>query len=112
MNLAVLISIIIATNLAVAQTVQQPRLPGQSTKAEQGGDETITFDTALVNTHVSVRDAQGRFVSGLTKDDFVVLDDGKEQSIINFSQESGQPLRLALIVDRSRSMQKVMGRAQ
>ena len=103
---------LIATPIVVAQTVQQPRLPGQSTKAEQGGEETITFDTALVNTLVSVRDGQGHFVSGLTKDDFIVLDDGKEQPIINFSQESDQPLRVALVVDRSRSVQKVLSRAQ
>jgi Ca-activated chloride channel family protein len=103
---------LIATHLVVAQTIQQPRLPGQNAKAEQEGDETITFDAALVNTHVSVRDGQGHFVSGLTKDDFIVLDDGKEQPIIYFSQESDQPLRVAIVVDRSHSVQKVLGRAK
>src|SRR5262249_51721115 len=63
---------------------------------------------ALVNTHVWVRDKGGHSVSGLTKDDFTVLDDGQEQPIIHFSHESHQQLRIALVVDRSRSVQKVL----
>src|SRR5215468_3036761 len=103
---------LIATQVAVAQNHQKPKPRGQEIKAEQDGDETITFDTALVNTQVSVRDQQGHFISGLKKDDFVVFDDGKEQPIVYFSQESDQPLRIALVVDRSNSVQKVLGRAQ
>src|SRR5262249_27414083 len=103
---------LIATQLAVAQATRQPRPARQNASVEQKDDETITFDTALVNTRVSVRDEQGHFVSGLTKGDFTVLDDGKEQPITYFSQESDQPLRVALVVDRSRSVQKVMSRAQ
>lgn len=106
------IIVLIATHRVVAQTVQQPRPAVQNSKAEQESDETISFDAALVNTRVSVRDAQGHFVSGLTKDDFIVLDDGREQPLIHFSQESNQPLRVAFVVDRSRSVQKILGRAQ
>jgi Ca-activated chloride channel homolog len=104
--------ILLATPLVIAQTVQQPRAAGQNTKAESGDDETISFDAALVNTHVSVRDAQGHFVSGLTKGDFIVLDDGREQSLTYFSQEPDQPLRVAFVVDRSLSVQKALNRAQ
>src|SRR4030095_17064598 len=39
-------------------------------------------------------------------------EDGREQPIIYFSQESDQSLRVALVVDRSRSVQTVLGRAQ
>ncbi len=100
------------THVVVAQAVKQSKLPVQSEKAEQAEDEPISFEAALVNTRVSVRDAQGRFVSGLTMNDFTVLEDGKEQPIIYFSQESDQPLSVALVVDRSRSVQTVLGRAQ
>lgn len=106
------IIVLLAAQLVIAQTAQQPKTAGQNAKAESGDDETISFDTALVNTHVSVRDGQGHFISGLTRDDFIVLDDGKEQPLTYFSQESDQPLRVAFIVDRSLSVQKVMGRAQ
>jgi VWFA-related protein len=103
---------ILATHLVVAQAIQQTASSIQNARAQQDDDETITIDAALVNTHVSVRDGNGHSVSGLTKDDFTVLDDGKEQPIIYFSQESNQPLRLALVVDRSRSVEKVLGLAR
>jgi Ca-activated chloride channel homolog len=103
---------ILATHLAFAQAIQQPGQPRQNNNPPRGDDDTITINSALVNTHVSVRDGSGHSVSGLTKDDFIVLDDGKEQPIIYFSQESNRPLRLALVVDRSRSVEKVMSLAQ
>lgn len=99
---------IIATQLVCAQAVRQSVAPTQN----KDEDDTITIDSALVNTHVSVRDGSGRSISGLTKDDFTVLDDGKEQPIIYFSQEANQPLRMALVVDRSRSVEKVLALAQ
>ena len=89
--------------------------PANQSKAavtSQDDADTITFDSALVDTHVAVRDEKGRFVSGLTKDDFIVFDDGKEQPISYFSQESDQPLTVALVIDRSRSVQSALSKAQ
>jgi Ca-activated chloride channel family protein len=59
-----------------------------------------------------VRDRSGRSISGLTKDDFTLLYEGKEQPIIYFSQESNQPLRLAVVVDRSSSIERVIAVAK
>src|SRR5262245_18626023 len=103
---------VFATNAVFAQAVQQPGGQKQRAAPAQADDDTITIDSALVNTYVSVRDKSGRPVPGLTKDDFTVLDDGKEQPIVYFSQESNQPLRLAVVLDRSRSVEKVMAVAQ
>jgi Ca-activated chloride channel family protein len=103
---------IVATQLAVAQAVQQSREPRQTSKTQPADDDTITIDAALVNTYVSVLDENGHFVSGLSKDDFIVLEDGKEQPIIYFSQESNQALLVALVVDRSRSVERVLGLEQ
>jgi VWFA-related protein len=44
-----------------------------------------TFEVRLHNLDVVVTDAQGNPVRGLTKDDFLVLEDGKPQNITNFS---------------------------
>lgn len=42
------------------------------------------LDVNVVNVDVVVTDRDGRLVSGLTRDDFVVLEDGVEQEITNF----------------------------
>jgi len=52
----------------------------------------------LVVVPVSVRDASGRLVTGLTKDDFIVTEDGVRQNIANFSLEPA-PLSAAIIID-------------
>ena len=103
---------IIMTQIVLAQSIQQQRQHLQRTDPPQADEETITIDAALVNTHVSVRDRSGRSILGLTKDDFTLLDEGKEQPIIYFSQESNQPLRLAVVVDRSSSIERVIAVAK
>ena len=108
---------VFVTGLAIAQTQSRsnsarPTNQSKAAVTSQDDGDTITFDSALVNTHVEVRDEKGRFVSGLTKDDFIVLDDGKEQPISYFSQESNEPLTVALVLDRSRSVQNAMSKAQ
>src|SRR5581483_4461964 len=113
----ILTLIVVVTGLAMAQIAPRSKSarPANQSKAattSQDDGDTITFDSALVNTQVSVRDAKGRYVAGLTKDDFIVLDDGKEQPISYFSQESDQPLTVALVVDRSRSVQSALSKAQ
>jgi Ca-activated chloride channel family protein len=114
MKSAILITItlVVATQLVLAQTMQEPSSAKQTNRAPESDDDTITIDAALVNTHVSVRDPKGHSVAGLTKDDFTVLDEGKEQPIVFFSEEANQPLRMAIVVDRSRSVQKVLSLAK
>ena len=45
----------------------------------------ITANVEVVNVDVSVTDARGRFVSGLKRGNFRILDEGAEQRITNFS---------------------------
>jgi VWFA-related protein len=116
-TLLILTLMVFITGVAMAQTESRSNSakPANQSKAavtSQDDGDTITFDSALVNTHVVVRDEKGRFVSGLTKDDFIVLDDGKEQSISYFSQESDEPLTVALVIDRSRSVQSALSKSQ
>lgn len=105
-------TLVLTTHLIFAQAIQQTRSAKATNSPPEPDDDTIIIDAALVNTHVWVRDKSGHSVSGLTKDDFTVLEDGKDQPIINFSQESNQLLRMALVVDRSRSVQKAMSLAK
>src|SRR5437763_16995301 len=52
----------------------------------------------LVVVPVSVKDAKGKLVTGLTKDDFIVREDGKVQTITNFDTDP-QPVSVAIVVD-------------
>lgn len=71
--------------------------------AAQQDDEPLRLNADLVLTTVTVTDANGRFVSGLTMDDFIVLEDGVPQKIDHFSAED-TPFSAAILIDSSGSM--------
>jgi Ca-activated chloride channel family protein len=57
----------------------------------------------LVNVTATVTDKDGRFVSGLQKEDFTVLEDGQRQEVSHFSNER-VPVSLGIALDSSGSM--------
>ncbi len=59
--------------------------------AQQASPPQPTFrsDVTLVTTDVIPRNADGRFVADLTKDDFEVLEDGEPQTITSFTLVHG-----------------------
>lgn len=63
----------------------------------------IVVNTTLVVIPVTVTDPSNRFVLGLEKDDFTLLEDNVEQRIVHFSGEDA-PLSVGVIVDTSGSM--------
>lgn len=65
----------------------------------------ISLDVQVVNLLASVRGKGGRYVRDLTKDDFVLKEDGKQQEIRYFSAESNLPLTLGVLVDVSVSQE-------
>jgi VWFA-related protein len=73
-------------------------------------DEAPIFTTGIkvVNVFVSVRRKTGEIVRDLTKDDFVVTEDGRRQTIRYFSRETDLPLTIGLAVDTSMSQKKVL----
>jgi VWFA-related protein len=62
------------------------------------GQSQIRITSNLVVVPVSVRGADGELVSGLTKDDFIILEDGQRQTISNFDSDP-QPMSAAIVVD-------------
>ncbi len=71
-----------------------------------GFQEESRFRIAVdaVNVLVTVLDQNGRFVTDLQKEDFIIYEDGKVQEIEQFSQETDQPLRIGLLMDTSSSV--------
>jgi Ca-activated chloride channel homolog len=65
---------------------------------------TIKVETRLVNVALNVEDAKGAPVSGLGRDDFEILEDGKVQKIVVFEKESSTPLSIVLAIDTSDSV--------
>jgi len=69
----------------------------------QDPDFTIRSDVRLVLLDVSVRDRSGGFVSGLTKDNFTVFENGRPQRITVFANDD-VPVTVGILVDESFSM--------
>jgi len=69
-----------------------------------------TFSTALnvVNVLANVRDKKGHIIRDLTKDDFVIFEDGRPQTIRYFAAQSDLALILGLVIDSSMSQSRVI----
>ncbi len=85
----------------------EPKLKGENEAAQS--DQKISVEVKVVNILASVRDKKGKTIGDLTKDDFVLTEDGKPQAIAYFAKESDLPLRMGLMVDTSMSQRRVLG---
>jgi Ca-activated chloride channel family protein len=72
-------------------------------------DDAQEVDVTQVLVPVVVTDAHGNYISGLEKEDFVLLEDGKPQLINNFSKSGKTQFHLALLIDISSSMKDKIG---
>src|SRR5438477_4682346 len=64
-----------------------------------------TFRTGvdIVSVTATVTDRDGRLVSGLGKDDFTIVEDGRRRDVVSFADES-VPVSLGILLDASGSM--------
>jgi len=96
--------------MKLAQTFLFPLvlLPtGASLRAQQQAPD-ISVKVKVVNVLATVRDKHGNIIRNLTKDDFVMEEDGHQQNIKYFLQEDNLPLTLGLLVDTSGSQRRVL----
>ncbi|MBZ5549149.1 MAG: VWA domain-containing protein [Acidobacteriia bacterium] len=82
-------------------------LLAQSSERQEAA-ATLSVDVKVVTLPVTVRDKHGQIVRNLTKDDFVLQEDGRPTTIKYFSQEANLPLTLGLLVDTSLSQRNVL----
>lgn len=77
-----------------------------ATNAQQKSDddEVVRVNSDLVLLNVTVTDRDGRYVHKLSRPDFKVLEDGREQQISLFSIEE-TPFAAAILLDTSGSME-------
>ena len=81
-----------------------------NSSVDDGGD-VIRVDTQLVTVPVRVMDKKGNFVSGLTKENFKIFEDGIEKEIAFFANEQ-KPFTVALVLDMSYSSTFKIGEIQ
>lgn len=74
------------------------------TAGAQDGQPRFRASVNVVTISAVVRDKQGRFVPGLTKHDFTILDNGEKRPIVEFQPDENGPISVALLVDASGSM--------
>jgi VWFA-related protein len=61
-----------------------------------------------VTIYATVRDKHGKIVPNLTKDDFVVEEDGRPQTIAQFVAQTDVPLTVGLLIDTTASQRAVL----
>jgi Ca-activated chloride channel family protein len=66
--------------------------------AQNQDDEKVVVGTNLVSVNISVTDSRGRYVRGLAKERFEVLDNKESQQIAHFSSEES-PFSLGIVYD-------------
>jgi len=71
--------------------------------ARQQAPVQFKSSTEVVSVYTTVHDRSGRLVPDLQKEDFVVLDNGKEQPLTHFSNEA-TPFTAVVMLDQSGSM--------
>src|SRR5277367_2112334 len=82
-------------------------LAGAPLLGQQQGP-TISVNVKLVTMFATVRDKHGALIRSLTKDDFVLQQDGHPQTITYFAPDSDLPLTLGLLVDTSGSQRRLL----
>ena len=84
--------------LAVAPRAQQ-----DAGRADEDGAFRFKSGVELINVTTTVSDSAGRFVSGLSKEDFSVFEDDQPVELTHFSAER-VPVSLGIVLDTSGSM--------
>jgi Ca-activated chloride channel homolog len=81
-------------------------LRGQQAQQPQADEDLnrIVLDVARVNMLFTVSDKKGRFVTDLKPEEFLIVENKREQKILEFVAESDLPLRLGILVDTSNSV--------
>ena len=92
----------LSTVAAVPVLAQKPKASPSPTPTDE---TTIKIPIRRVRLPITVTDKKGQFVPGLTKEDFLILEDKVPQQIETFSDDLSQtlPLYVAVLMDTSPS---------
>jgi len=94
---------LLLSTLAIFPSQVLRHTPYPSALAQQQDDDVVRVNTDLVVLNATVLGKDGKFVSGLRRADFHILEDGKEQKLQSFSAAE-TPFAAAIVIDTSGSM--------
>ncbi|HET9742340.1 MAG TPA: VWA domain-containing protein [Terriglobales bacterium] len=77
-------------------------------KPEDTPAATLKVNVDVVNLLFNTKDKGGKLVPDLKKEDFLVTEDGKPQTIKFFQADSNLPLTLGILLDTSYSQERVL----
>ena len=100
---------VVALFILLPAFAQAPPQKGPSKSApavDRSSDQTIRLDVTRVPVLFTVADKKGHFVTDLTKDEFEVIENKKQQTILDFNGESELPLRLAVLIDTGNNVRE------
>lgn len=109
-SLPTALAVVFSAALALAAGQIAPRFAGAQPSPNKNGftqdqdDEVVRVNTDLVVLNVTVLDKDGKFVPGLKRGDFHILEDGAEQKLAGFTAEE-TPFAAAILLDTSGSME-------
>jgi VWFA-related protein len=69
---------------------------------------TYKVDVNVVNVLATVHDRNGRLINDLSKDDFILEEDGIQQEIRYFTRQTEMPLKIGLLIDTSMSQRSLI----
>jgi len=107
-----------ATPPAAAQTPTATQAPattptapaqaqGQPPQSQGEPITTIKVQVNEVNLIFTVTDKKGRFITGLKRENFGLLDDGRPpEAVLGFTQQTNLPLRVGIMLDTSSSIRQ------
>jgi VWFA-related protein len=116
-SIALVLFIALAVGAQTRPTRPKPRatptpvVTDPDTPAEQKDIETLRTDTNLVTVPVIATNRTGTYLADLTKDEFVIVEDGVKQEIAFFSHVSA-PFHVVLMLDTSASTQEKLSLIQ
>ncbi|MGA2845901.1 MAG: VWA domain-containing protein [Candidatus Acidiferrales bacterium] len=96
------------TKLWILSAIALLSLGDTPARNQQQQTPSISVDVKMVSMLATVRDKHGHLVNKLSKDEFVLEQDGHPQTITYFAQDSDLPLTLGLLVDTSMSQRRVL----
>jgi VWFA-related protein len=92
---------------ALAPATSSTQQPGAQTAPQDQSIDTIRVQVNEVNLIFTVTDKKGKFITGLKRENFGLLDDGRPPvAVLHFTQQTNLPLRVGIMLDTSSSIRQ------